>query len=379
MDDNIRGSSVHGEGAVGFDMGGGVALKARDDSFTSELAPRFNLRRFQIGENLDADEYSVAFNNSLIGSAHSLGLDFSYGRDSTLTTESTDSGLRNDVTDRDSITLQPKFAWVLSQNTVISSSFLFNDVSYLDAEATGYVDYKYYQVSLGVTHEWNEEVGFFANSYLSEFKVPEDESKTTGYSVTGGVNWKPLIDWAFTGAIGWNYSDIEFVRRTFGVVIDPLPRIALISTPASAFSQGPIANVAITKKFDLAEARLDYSRQVSPSGRGAQSTADRIALTLDRQLTENLQASFVGYTEMRTVQEEESIGLFNSRIRDLNRDYSELRGIVRYKWSETISLVGTYRFSHRKNTNQNSSDTADVNTLYFSIEYSGLPRDISWR
>ncbi len=370
LDDNIRGASENGEDAFGFDMGGGVSLKAQNEELTSEIFPRFNLRRFVIGDNLDADEYSVAFNNDWLQPYYATGLDFSYVRDSTLTTEATDFGLQNVVTNRDSINVQPNATYFLTDELALQSSFSFNDVAYIDAAGSGFFDYRYLQGSAGLSYQWRDDITTFANFFASDFNVKDQNSKTRTYGGQSGITWIWDETLEISGAMGWVASNISFTEQQLTLAFNPT-RLVVLDIPAEASTAGPIASVTIRKIFDTAVAKFDYSRQVSPSGRGSQSTADRITLALERRLTDNLSLLFDGLHEMRSAQSQDiGPGL---GARDLNRDYSEVRGAIRYRVSKAWTLGASYRHGRSQSTNLNSSSTADINTVFLTVDYNGLP------
>lgn len=386
MYDNVRGVSdrnvrQNAEAAWGFDTGGGVNLKAQSETLTSELLPRFNFRRFVIGDNLDADEYQVAFNNDWLQERYALGLDVSYIRDSTLTNEFDETGaFRVDVTNRDSVLLNPTAIWFMNDRTAVNGGFFYNDVSYVDAEGTGFVDYEYKQGTAGINHRWRDNATVFGNFYLSEFQAADDgnrlngnqESKTRSYSGMAGMTWQwdPTLE--TTGAVGWIASDLEFFDTALALVLTPAPAIVVLSTPAEASASGPLAQVNIRKTFDTLVARFDYSRQVSPSGRGSQSRADRLALNVEKRLSPQFSLVFVGTYDIRST-EAENIGAGAGTAAVLNRDYAELLGSVRYRINQEWSVSATYRHGYRQSTNLNFSQSAHTNVFLLAVNFNGLP------
>lgn len=369
LDDNIRGSSVDQESAWGFDVGGGVLLKAQTEALKSELTPRFNVRRFIVGDDLDTEEYSVNANNDWLQERYALGLDVSYARDSTLTAEATDSGRRNDVKDRDTVALSPSASWYVTDRLTATGTFFFTDVAYLDAANTGLVDYDYMQASTGASYLWRENAQVFASFFVSQFRTPDLDGKTLSFGGQTGMTWRWSETLETTGSLGWIASDIEFVQQELAIAVDPLPRVVVLDVPSEASASGPIAAVSIRKEFETVEAKFDYTRQVSPSGRGSQSTADRIALNLKKRLSDRLSLLFDGLHEIRTAEGD-------LQIRDLNRDYSELRGTVRYRVTRELVALASYRFGHRQSTSGTSDNTADSNSVFLTLVLTGMPKKL---
>ncbi len=373
LDDNVRGSVGDGDGAVGFDLGGGVNLRAQNETFVSEIVPRVNLRRFAIGDNLDADEYSVGFNNDWTRERYTTGLDFSYVRDSTLSTEATDTGLRDDVTDRDSISVQPNASYLITDRFSLQSSFLFNDVSYIDAGSTGYFDYRYLQGSIGANFMWQDDVTLFANIFVNDFDVKDLDSQTRNYGGQAGatLRWDPTLE--ASGTLGWIISNIAYVDQRLVFIPFPLPHLVVVSDPVEGTTNGPIASVSIKKIFDSVETKLDYSRQVTPSGRGSLGTADRVAVALEKKLSALLSLQLGGFHEMRS-SEDRNAGI-NAPVsgRVLNRDYTEVRGGIRYRLSNEWMMSANYRHTRNQNDSLSKSEAANANTISIAVEYNGIP------
>ena len=372
LSDNIRGATSGSEGAIGFDMGANIDLKAQSQTLTSEVIPAFNVRRFAAGRNLDADEYSVTINNNWLQESYTTGVNFSYARDSTLSTLATERGFRNDVTDRDTVSVQPSAVWYATDKIAMNVSGLFNDVSYLSAATAGFVDYRFLQGSSGFTYLFRENAQTFANFFVTDFDAPSQQSKTRSYGGQAGLTWRWDPTFETTGAVGWISSNIEFVDRQLALVLVPFPQITTILIPRSTSTSGPIANVNIRKAFESMVAKFDFSRQVSPSGRGSESSADRMALQVEKRLSDQLIIRVEGIYEIRTAQAADVI--VGSGGIDLNRDAAELRGSVRYQFAPQWALSAGYQFGHSVDANVNSSASVTINSVNFIIEYNGLPK-----
>lgn len=366
LDDNIRGASANEESAWGFDVGAGLNLQGQSDTVTSKLAPRFNLRRFIVGNNLDADEYFVDFNNQWTHETLQTGVDFSYARDSTLTTEATDTGRVEDVKNRNSINLRPNASWAISDRYTAQVSFLFNDVSYVDAANTGLVDYQYLQGNTGLTYVLDQTTQVFGNFFVSDFKTPSIGGKTRTYGGQAGVTKILTPTFDISAALGYISSDIGFTERQLALVFDPLPRIVVVSSAQEVNATGAIANVSLHKKFESTVARFDYTRQVSPTGRGAQGSSDTLDLQIDRKVNDRFGLHFEGSQDMRTTQ-----GGQISSV--LDRDLITLAGGVRYRLTERWTLSARYAFNHRSfNQTQGNAISADSNSIFLTVDFNGL-------
>ena len=371
VDDNIRVRAENGHGAWGFDTGAGVALSAKWPTFTSLLTPRFNVRRFAIGDNLDSESYFVDFNNAWSRETLTSKLDFSYSRDSTLVQEATDIGALEQVKDRDSIRVNPSLDWTITERWSAQASFLFNDVAYLDAENTGLTDYRYVQGSTGGTYAFDATTQFFGTFFVSDFETPDTGGHTRSYGVQTGAS--KVIDptLSISAAGGYIRSDIEFTSQQLTLVFDPAPRLVVVGTPGSASSGGPIASVTIRKDFEGLRTEFDYVRQVSPSGRGAQSSSDEMSLRATKDLSRRLSLVFLGSYEMRATEADQTFTA-------LDRDLTQLRGDIRYRLSEEWTVNASYRFRHRESARgETDTRTADSNAVFLSVNFNGNPHTLT--
>ncbi|MEX2480408.1 MAG: hypothetical protein WD928_06045 [Gammaproteobacteria bacterium] len=374
--DNLRSRSTDQEAAWGFDTGGGIEFKAESATWRSVVNPAFNIRRFVIGEDADADEYEVRTENQwqFIERA-TASLAFDYIRDSTLSTELSDAGIQNAVVNRDTINVSPGLGYALTERTSLNAGFYYSDVNFEDREGIFFNDYEFKQFNAGASHIYNERLTFFANGYISEFETPETNNKSLTYGGQGGVTirYSETLDGDF--GVGYTQSEIDFQTQRndgFQFAIDPVtgqlivvPIITIVDE--SVVESGPIASASIRKQFEYLSATLDYSRAVSPSAFGAQTVADDIELMLDRPLTQRLRLNFRGGYSMRSV---ESDALTGTRA-NLNRNQVLLSTSLRYRLTEEFTVAANYRFFW--------NELVDIernvynNTLFFTLSYNGEP------
>lgn len=366
--DNVRWSGVDEEAAWGFDTGGGVALKAAAANWNSAINPSFNFRRFPIGENLSADEYGVRSQHQYkVSDRLQTSLQADYVRDSTLSSELTDAGRRNDVADRDTLSIQPGVSYLISDSTAVNAGYGYTDVAFVGAEDQGLVNYSYQQWTLGSTHWFSDRLQGFVSGFITDFDVADVNSETWTYGGQVGVNYEWSDSLSTNMSVGYQTSTIEFLESTQVLVIDPLPRLITVLTPAQSSSSGPIANFGIKKQFEHTKAEFAYARRVSPSIRGAQTLEDDILLTADHELSKYWALGFRGGYNMRTAQAEEVGGT----SRDLNRDQASIGASFTYKATKEISLRTEYRISRQ--TLAEASDTIYVNALFVTMSYNGEP------
>lgn len=366
--DNVRWNTINQEAALGFDNGGGAVLKAESTDWRSLITPSFNIRRFSIGENLDADEYGVRTQHQWKPFEKlQTELKIDYARDSTLSTELTDVGRRNDIANRDTFTIQPILTYVVDSETSVNTSFLYTEAAFDSGQESGLLDSNFKQFSIGGSHVWSQKLSSFITTFVSDFGVPQIGGKTRTYGAQTGITYQHAPDLAVDLAAGYVKSDIEFLSQVLGVVNDPLPRLVLLNVPGEASTNGPIANVSIRKYFETSLARFDYVRRVSPSSRGSQTLEDDINLLLEHKITRTWQIGFRGGYNLRSAESQDVGG----GIGELNRNQALLSGFLSYQFSNEVQVRADYRFARQTLTN--TAEVVNVNGLFFSLNYNGEP------
>lgn len=375
-DSNIRGAATGKEAAWGFEQGASLGVNAEAPTWNSSIRPHFNIRRFVVGDNLDADEYGVNLSNAYTSQYWGGGLDFNYSRDSTLATELTDLGVRNEVTNRDTIHIAPNVSYVADDKTSARLDFGYTDTTFARGTQTGFIDYRYMQASLTLNRVLSETDLIFATPYVTDFDSPQIQSKTRTYG--GQLGYKKTFTPTLqaTATLGFASSTIDFLDQqtdltrpvrvfdfsTFQILtIFPFSR----TVPAQASSDGIITSASIEKKFERSKITLDYSRQISPTARGSQEISDAIIVNAGHDLTERLSTSFYGSYVMASAEG-------NLTVRNLDRDQSFLQGALTYRLTEHISLQGAYTFAYRPSTLTTAS--VGQHGISFYLLYDGGSR-----
>lgn len=366
--DNVLSSARNQEAALGFDNKATVVLKAEATDWRSTITPSLNIRRFAIGDKLDAEEYGVQSQQQWDATDQlQVTLGAGYARDSTLTTELIDAGRQTTVANRDTVTVAPGLVFRLDETNSLSTNFLYSEVNFSGTTDQSLVGYTFKQLSVGGTHILNDQIRLNLTGFVSEFETPSLGGKTRTYGGQTGVTYQFSSNLEFDVAIGYVTSDIEFQNSFFTLVFDPLPRIVQVNQPGTASTSSPIANVSIRKTFENMRAQLDYSRNVSPSIRGSQTLEDDISFTLDRDLSKRWIVGCRGDYNMRAA-ESDAVG---GSIGDLNRDGTAISGYFNYLLTPQISLRTEYRYAH--GLVALSNEVIDSHAIFFTLSYLGDP------
>ena len=364
--DNVLFSSDNLQDALGFDTGGSLNLSGQSNTYRTTLTPALNVRRFAVGEDLDADEYGIRSDHQWkLSELLSATLKADYYQDSTLSTELTDVGRQNDVADRDTLTLQPGIIYQLDAKNAVNLGFAYTDVT--TEPKANLVDYTYSQASLGGTHLLSETMQAFLSGFVSWFDVPSVQSSTATYGLQTGVTWQWDEFTRLEGSIGYLSSDIDFIDQFFAIVADPVPRIVLVKEARKASTSGPIAGFSISRSFEYLKTSFQYSRQVSPTVRGQQSLEDSMSVGVDYQVSRELTAGISGQYNIRASQSEQVKFAEGS----LNADQISTSGYLAYRCSQHSTVRAEYRYSHQELTT--SFTSASTNGVFLTLNYAGDP------
>ncbi|HZF25302.1 MAG TPA: hypothetical protein VEZ88_03495 [Steroidobacteraceae bacterium] len=236
-------------------------LGVRSESQELTAAPRMLLRRYDGGENLDANDYSLVMNYNVGRDTSRWHLDGSLANESTLTTELEDTGLVDVQKRREAIAFNGSVDWAATERDVVTMQVGDQANHYIDAASSGLIDYVY----LGGLLAFNHSI---------------DQRSSFGARFSGG-SMKP--------AELFPASHDVAARLTFMRQFSPTYRLNLEAGVSRADSQG-LADDGTVYLLDLERTGLltDWhfaaSREVVPSGAGSLTRREEGVFTLSRRL-----------------------------------------------------------------------------------------------
>lgn len=210
-----------------------------------------------------------------------LGFTGGFIRDNTLMSELLTTGVVLRFTQRNQWTANPTWTRSITEKLSVQSSFQLNDTTYEDGLSLGLVDYQLFGGSGGLLYQLTEQdqiqlSGSYVNYHTTNAPAPFRASYP-------GVNLS--LTHAFTETLtGTAYGGPSFVSSTTQTAGDNI----------NAQNTVWLFGANLTKKFESATVRVLVSRNIVPSGFGLLIQTDRAGLTVSRELTEALTASFDG-------------------------------------------------------------------------------------
>lgn len=341
FNDNKRLTTLPHDSVLGGIFDASAQLAVATEASSLNLVPRVRLSFYTPDRETDLDSEDIFFDFSGNHTRERAlwKLNGNYTRDTTLTSELETTGLTQVNRQRQSIYLAPSVDYAIAEKNTLQLGFGYTDVVYEDAQRTGLVDYTYKTASLTDTHQLSEFEQVNGTLFVSRFEAPESSTTTDslglqlGYTRTFSESLKASL------AIGFIASEIELIEKTRDV--------------------GPLFDVSVEKKLEATVFTGIYSRAVSPTGSGTQDTLDRLRLSVNHKISEQLDAN-LGFSFVQSETQAAIAG-------DASRDYARLDARIRYRLTEFWSLIGGYSYSRA----EGSLEPADSNGILLTLAYEG--------
>lgn len=352
-----------------------MIIDTSSERLTATLIPDFLIRRFAIGENLDAEEFGVdGSGRYLVSEDIATTLEMGFQRSSTLNPEFRDQRVQNEIKNRNEISVNPGVEYQLFERLQLTGSYAFSDVSFVDAEDTGLIDFSYHQISGGANFLWNEVTSLTTSAYLSRFSAPGvgNQSLTLGLQMGAARQFSEAAEASFS--VGYAISQIDFQEQELiGFDLSQFPFLIPVFAinEESTTAGGPIATVSVRKLFDEVVATLNYQRQISPTARGSQSSDENISLELRFPVTEQLTARMLGGYFARAAESEDNT---SGSSTDLDRSSVVLIGSLSWRLTEQLTLRPEYRFD--RSTQNFANLTSYQHSILVTLQYTGDRRFI---
>jgi hypothetical protein len=278
-----------------------------------------------------------------------LGFDANFTRDTTLTSE-------EDITNRfldDAIRFiswrtTPSWSYDLTPLDQIGLAATYRAVTYSDTDEK--TDYQYFGPAINYSRRLSE---------LSKF--------TTELTARRFIPDEP----------GDDYTDT--IGTLFGYAYDPSERFSISGGLGVSYSEehdegeGSDSDVGYRLKFDMKylvteqlTARASLSHDNEPSGDGDQVTRNRVRVGLDYRATEMMTLGF----DLNYADNVDVLGFEGQSTDDEDERsrYVAVRPSIGYRFTEDLSLVGSYQFRYKKFEDEN--DTATSNSVFLTLQYN---------
>lgn len=363
-------------GGLGFDAEPGIefqsrfapGISARDANWLANVQPWVNVRRFALVDDIDANEHGVDYFGDWQGERFSTGITGAYVQDTTLINEATDVGGASQVRPRRTLFVAPRLQVTLTDTLFAQANFSYTDVTFDAPENTSLIDFRSTQFSQGLNWQWRESLQLFGTAFVSRFEPEGLGSTSTNLGGQGGVIAEPWESVQVTASAGYIFSRTKSPVQSLQLVFVPFPAFVIVTDTEESESAGPLANVRIVKSFQQSSMDFEYTRQVSPGGRGTQTIAELIEGNYSYRLNEVATVGATAFYEKRVADGE-------ILIENVNRDQVDFVAFYRYAIDERWSLYTSYRFTRFIDALA-GGQTTNANEISLVVTYDGLERTL---
>jgi hypothetical protein len=335
--DTNRRLDVDSEDSQSVRIGFAVALAYASPDRRLELRPRLDIARFDgSDQELDSNDYGLAVGLQQTGERWQFDASLNGARDSTLTTELTDTGLIDGRTRRQAISGNLAASYAIAQRAGAQLNLGYSDVDFDRADGTGLTPYGYTSFAAGFVWQMSERTELVAQVFGGRLDVPDANLTTDNAGARAIVQVRVSERLRFDASVG--ASRVESGERS---------------------DQSQVFSASAAWNDELTEVTLSLARNVEPSARGRLVDADSVNLDFRRRLAERLTVGVSGSYARR---EDLLFGLFPEE-----REYYNYNALATWSVSPTLridAVVGRVRQSFNLIERQATGERASVSLAW---------------
>jgi len=338
----------------------------RSDKYDIAVDNQFILNRYKSDFDLDSEDFNFNLSSSYhLTEKHQIGLNASFKRDTTLTSELDDigvgSGLLQDNVRHEQWSVEPTWSYSFSNTQFIQASYEHSEHMYAESEISSYVDYTIDIFSTSFTQQWTPLWSNFLSFSAMSFKVPErgegifeSSTDTTEYSINIGTQYQISPTWSTSATVGERFTTTEltFQQPNFNT-------LTFDKVTTSNDVRGFIFSFNLDKQFEAGNASISYSRSTNPQGQGQLQVRDSVGANFDHSFTQKLKLSLKGSLNKITI---------SGREDDNNdRTYFDINPSIRWRFDKQLSLTAGYRY--RGQSYERDDEEAISNSVRLNFNY----------
>ena len=347
-DDNIRLEPDDEIQAAGAIVSPEIKLGRRNEAFDLSVLGRIDANGYASDEDLNSVDERVLLNASKMSPRGKLGLSVEFNRDTTLTTEETDTGNLTETARVQTIAVSPTWSYQLSPIDTLDLSGSYTNTSYDTDQLT---DFQFMSASASISHAVGPMDALLGGVFVARFEA-DDATDTVSDIVGGQIGWSHQFSDVLRaqGLVGLEHVHTQFDRSTGREWDDTL---------------GYRLDLTLSYNFDdVTRVELSGSRKTEPSGGGAVVTRNRAQVSLTRRLSPMLSFRADGsYIESEA---EQQSGLDQ-------RNFLVVQPSLIWSIDRDWDLSASYRFRTQDFEN---GERASSNAAFLTLTYR-MPRS-SW-
>jgi hypothetical protein len=346
-------------------IGPAIELEYKTDKLSLKSKTGVDYYRYVDNRELDTENKQLNLNaNYSISEKISIDGSVSYLLDTTLQSELDETGLVNFRTEKERLTMGGGVTWRISELSDIALNLTLGKTQY---EWIGYSDYDYSSISFSCSRQLkNQKDIFTVQPYYSTYDSDNSELKTWGMS----LGWRHIFTEKLSLAafLGARYTRTRYARLVMERVPDPRfpPYLGIYMFTYKKVDEkdsklGGTASSYLTYNGETFSAKLELNKDLAYSSTGDPIDRTKLSLTMNRDLTRRLRASFAC-----NLSSSESDGSFSQE----DSRHLSLGPRLRYRITEDYSLLFAYTYALHEDKIVKENSRYDRNRLWIGLDLS---------
>ena len=344
-------------------------LAAAMENWQITATGRLRSVRYSGNTGLDTNDKFLNFSSSLIKERTQWRLSGATSKESTLLSEkfTPDLGIVRTQTHHTTRSIAPAWSALLTEATELKLDYQSSDVSYDKGVRGPFNDYQNNQTNISLSNVLTSRTQIFISGSNSAFEVPvaEYRSKTNSWQLGLTSDFSETVKATFSAGGRKTTSErvvpCDFISRIFG-----LCTADRIDTTKDS---GSVYNVNIQKQLERTGINVTLNRGIDPSGSATQIQTDTASVGVNHNIAQSRLTAGFNASGYRS----KAIG--GNAASYPARDYYLLESSLSWRWTERLTLSGSYR---RVRLKFRDIDAAPVsNSVQVTISYQAPKLSIS--
>lgn len=348
-----------------------VDLAATMERWQVKATGRLRNLRYSGDTGLDTNDKYLNFSSSLVYARTQWQLNGATSKESTLLSErfTPDLGIARTQTHITTRSIAPAWSALLTEATELKLNYQSSDVSYDKGVGGPFNDYHNKQTNLSLSNVLTSRTQIFINGSTSAFEVPAlvYTSKTNSWQLGLTRDFSETVSATLSAGGRRTTSERLVLVRCdlifFGSCLIPVYGIGTTK------DSGSVYNVNIQKQLERTGLNFALSRSIDPSGSATQTQTDTVSVGVNHNITQTRLSAGFNLSANRS----KAIG--GNPASYPARDYYQLAPSLSWRWTERLTLSGSYR---RVRLKYRDFDVAPVsNSVQVTISYQAPKFSIS--
>ena len=334
-------------------------LGVRSEHTDVSIKPVFHFNRYKGENELDSNDQNIDL-FSTYSTPHSIWkTEGNYTHNTTLTSEIEDTGIVQVPKRRNNWSLNPSWAYDLTERTNMELAMGYNEVTYQNAKNVGLFNYNVKNAQITLIRELSEVSQSRMILYGSRFDVPDILKITNDYGIQAEYT-RDFIRTHTTFMIGYHRSRYRYQ------VVELSQRGLTLDTKEDS-KEGFLLGISATRSFLRSLLDINLNRSIEPSGAGVLVRRDRAEINLKHDLTAKASWTLnVLYSKYQTLQKSTAFS---------RREYD--RAFLNLAWRISKSWFANLSYSYTQQKYKEMDSTAHANVMAVLFTYNAPQRSIS--